>query len=719
MNQLSDEQQYIVDTFIHKKKNVIVNAVAGTGKTTTILSLAKLLENKKKILQITYNTDLRTDVENKVNEYELTNIVIHTFHSLAVRYYDPAAFTDTELRRILYHKLKPIVEIDLFDVIVIDECQDMTLLLFQFLVLFLTDINYPFQLLILGDDRQCLYDFKGADRRFLTMAQEIWQDFPLLKTHEFEKCTMRMSYRITNQICNFVNDVMLGEERMLACRDDEKVIYRRYSSNNIHTIVCAEIEKLFETGAKPSDIFILSASTKGTNSNIRLLENRMVEKGIPCYISNTENDKGDERVTDNKVVFSTYHSAKGRQRKYVFIIGFDDSYMKYYAKNLPTDKCPNTLYVAATRAINRLYLMDINQSKGDRPLKFLKKNLYEMNQCQDYIDFKGDLQTIFADADDKLENTNKKLYTPTKLIKFIPEQILDLLTPIIDRIFVKETFEDTYGTIEIPNVIETVDGYFEEVSELNGIAIPSMYCDTLLDTYDTGNKTNRCLLELIETNMQKMNSKDLHYFEKMVPELPTQCETIQDYLYLSNVYSTIQEGLYFKIKQIDIDDYTWLNEDTMNQCMERFTSVITNDCKQYKPLVEETIIQDNDDLHIDIDNYLKPLFENTLFRFTAKVDLITDSTLWELKCTNTLTIDHKLQLVLYVWLMKMRTLKEKPDNRPVPTVYKLFNIKSGELFTLNASLEELHSIIVLLLQGKDQQYVTLTDEEFVNTCKIK
>jgi len=254
---------------------------------------------------------------------------------------------------------------------------------------------------------------------------------------------------------------------------------------------------------------------------------------------------------------------------------------------------------------------------------------------------------------------------------------------------------------------------------LNGIAIPSMYCDALLDTYDTGNKTNRCLLELIETNMQKMNSKDLHYFEEMVPELPKQCETIQDYLYLSNVYSTLQEGLYFKIKQIDIDDYTWLNEDTMNQCMERFTSVITNDCKQYKPLVEETIIQDNDDLHIDIDNYLKPLFENTLFRFTAKVDLITDSTLWELKCTNTLTIDHKLQLVLYVWLMKMRILKEKPDDRPVPTVYKLFNIKSGELFTLNASLEELHSIIVLLLQGKDQQYVTLTDEEFVNTCKIK
>jgi hypothetical protein len=43
----------------------------------------------------------------------------------------------------------------------------------------------PFQLLILGDYMQGLYEFKGADIRFLTMGSEIWSVFERLKTIEF------------------------------------------------------------------------------------------------------------------------------------------------------------------------------------------------------------------------------------------------------------------------------------------------------------------------------------------------------------------------------------------------------------------------------------------------------------------------------------------------------------------------------------------------------
>ena len=47
--ELNEEQQFIVDQ-IKDNKNVIVDAVAGTGKTTTILSLAEQLP-KKSMLQ--------------------------------------------------------------------------------------------------------------------------------------------------------------------------------------------------------------------------------------------------------------------------------------------------------------------------------------------------------------------------------------------------------------------------------------------------------------------------------------------------------------------------------------------------------------------------------------------------------------------------------------------------------------------------------------------
>jgi superfamily II DNA or RNA helicase len=52
----SSEQQLIIDA-IKRGENVSVNAVAGSGKTTTILGIAKQIPEKK-ILQITYNLSL-------------------------------------------------------------------------------------------------------------------------------------------------------------------------------------------------------------------------------------------------------------------------------------------------------------------------------------------------------------------------------------------------------------------------------------------------------------------------------------------------------------------------------------------------------------------------------------------------------------------------------------------------------------------------------------
>ena len=77
MNPLSGEQIDILNE-VKNGKNVIVDAVAGTGKTTLILGIAKELYNKR-ILQVTYNAALRKDVEQRVHENELHNLKIHTF----------------------------------------------------------------------------------------------------------------------------------------------------------------------------------------------------------------------------------------------------------------------------------------------------------------------------------------------------------------------------------------------------------------------------------------------------------------------------------------------------------------------------------------------------------------------------------------------------------------------------------------------------------------
>jgi hypothetical protein len=632
---------------------------------------------------------------------------------LAVKYYYPTAYTDTGIRYILCSELKPIIPIEVFDILVLDEAQDMTFLYFQFMKKLVKDMGSLVQLLILGDYMQGLYEFKGADIRFLTHATEIWKNNPMLRTNKFSKCTMKMSYRITNQMCMFVNEVLLGEDRMEACRDGANVFYISNTKTNLEKIVFGEITKLLEKGAKPGDFFILGGSVKGVNSNIRQLENALVERNILCHVPMLENDKIDERVIEGKVVFSSFHCVKGRQRKYVFVVNFDNSYLRFYARNLPRTICPNTLYVACTRAMERLYLLESNQYTSDRPLEFLKKTHNEMANS-DYMEFRGIKRTNFFDkVDDEFSKTTTidkpHMLTPTELIRFIPESIIEELSVMIDRVF--EPISKNIWKIDIPNIIETDQGFFEEVSDLNGIAIPCIYYDFLQDQWGEPGSQKNTLLSIIENSINMMKPHEHIFLKKIVAELPKTLETANDYLYTANVYTAVQETLYFKLKQIRNTEYNWLTESMVEQCKNRLNNTIGIECKNKKPLIEETIIQQSrEDQHIAIDAILSPHFEpNTKFRFTGRTDLITEESIWEIKCTTELSLDHKLQTLIYAWLWR---IQYPDDHKEV----KLFNIKTGETFRLNVTMDELNQIMLILLKGKFQEIKTKTDEEFIADC---
>ena len=101
----SEEQQIAIQHIVNGD-NVVLDAVAGSGKSTTILSLATRLPNKR-VLQITYNAMLRKEIQTKIETLGIKNIKVHTFHSLAVRYYLKSAHTDTGIRKIVVEKMPP------------------------------------------------------------------------------------------------------------------------------------------------------------------------------------------------------------------------------------------------------------------------------------------------------------------------------------------------------------------------------------------------------------------------------------------------------------------------------------------------------------------------------------------------------------------------------------------------------------------------------------
>ena len=709
---LSKEQQNILDA-TKTGDNVVVDAVAGTGKTTLILAIARELCSRN-ILQITYNKSLKFEVREKTQAMGIENLTIHTYHSLAVCYYSCTAHVDNEIKKIVDNNTPPNKSIPEYDMLVVDEAQDMTLLYYQLMVKFAKDIGSQFQLLVLGDYMQGLYEFKGSDIRFLTLAEIIWRKHPCLRTQQFRKCTMKMSYRITNQMSQFVNNVMLGEPRMDACRNDAPVQYIRNSRYNLERIVCAEIQKLFAMGVKPSDIFILGPSVKGERSNIRKLENMLVEKNIPCHVPMLENSDIDQRVIDGKIVFSTFHCVKGRQRKYVFVVGFDNSYFKYYARNLPRDICPNTLYVACTRALNGLYVLESDTRREDRPLEFLHMSHVDMKSA-DYVHFKGQQQTLFPRIEETESTVPIKL-TPTELIKFIPEETNQHICSILDRIFVKE--QDIIENLEIPGIIQTKKGFYEEISDLNGIAIPCMYYDHLLnawnDSYSYKTKDS-ILYDIIDMNIENLNEKKQQFLLEIIDKLPETIESVNDYLYMANINTAIQESLYFKLNQIDKDDYNWLTDEMVMICKDRLKHVVSPDCQGSPPLVEEYIINASmDDQHSQIDRFIERILPGKKFRFNARIDLMTETTIWEFKCTNELTHDHMLQLVIYAWLWNMKQVEENLDQNE--KTFRLFNIKSGELLRLDASMGDLNNIMSSLLCSRYTEQVEKSETQFIDDC---
>lgn len=742
LNPVSEEQNVIIEHIL-AGHNVAVDACAGSGKSTTILSAALRVPHLR-VLQQTYNSELRKDVKAQVKELEISNVKVHTFHSLAVRYYLPDARTDTGIRKIILDNLPPKEPIPHYHIIVLDEAQDISFLYFQLMVKFACDMGKPFQIFVLGDYKQGLYQFKGADIRFLTMCEKVWAAHPLLSSRVFHKCTLRTSYRITNEMASFVNEAMLGETRLIAAKGGEPVKYFRQSNHVISIMVISQIRKLLDAGVSAGDIFVLGGSVKSTKGNIRKMENALVENGIPCHVPSFERDKIDSRVMENKVVFSTFHSVKGRQRKYAFVAGFDQSYFQHFNRDDSPLICPNTLYVGCTRATHGLYLLENADYSSSRPLEFLRLKHHQM-KTKPYIDFRGHAQSIFYDEKPKNEGiaadkikTHK--ITPTGLIQFLPETVIDEISPLLDKIFVNEAEAAAPAdALEIPSLIETSHGFVEDVSDINGVAIPSIYYSHIQAKYADNrpvadsscnyrnpNTDVGIIKKLIDDELADTKEGQHLFLKRVVRDMPKECASYADYLYLSNIYLSVREKLYSRLNQIHPNDYTWLTDAVVNRCLKLLDKHIGAECG-HSPLIEHVIIDyDMKEENAKLNRLLSPHFPDgtDVFVFSARTDIITEKSIWEIKCTSAVTIEHKLQLVVYDWIWKClhedralkHPLKKYVRKSGKSKVGRIINVITGEKCRIDATFEELTQIMVAMLKGKYTKTEPKSDDEFIADC---
>lgn len=626
---ISNEQQLIIQKLIDN--NVIIDSVAGSGKTTTNLYIAKFFSNLN-ILLLTYNAKLKIETREKVNKLGITNIETHSYHSFCVKYYDNNCFIDKNISTVIETNKIPLKKYK-YDIIILDEAQDINPLYYSLICKIYNDNNKETKICILGDKNQSIFDFNKADQRFITFADNIFN----FNNTKWAKCYLSTSFRITNEMSQFINNCMFNNNR---------IISHKISNNKPRYIICNtfqdnnplnEIKYYLDLGYLPEEIFILAPSVKGQLSPIRYLENRIKKEltDILVYIPTSDDEKMDEDIVKGKLVFSTFHQTKGLERKVVIIFNFDESYFKYYKTNIKNKHiCPNELYVATTRALERLTLL---HNYTEDYLPFVNKN--KINIFCDVITNRKIIPILNKDV-----TCAYKKISVTDLIKHANYKIIDECLKLVKI----EIIQPPISIINIPLNIKN-NTSTENVSEITGTAIPSFIELKMKGSISIYNN-------LIEKKFEEKIKSDklkIHVFsdESSDESSDEKCEkynlnnikvnanlTPNELLYISNCWNTFKNGFLFKIYQIE--EYNWLSQINLNKCIDNIDKSLqlTNNC-----IFEHGITIHYKKYDLDIIGYIDCLDQNNVYEF---------------KCVQKLSTEHYLQLAVYMYLYEHTKIKQ-------------------------------------------------------------
>ncbi len=585
---ISNEQQNVIN-LLKDNFNVKVNSVAGSGKTTCSLFIA-LQNPESQILLLTYNNQLKNETQEKIKKYGITNIEAHNFHSFCCKLYIKDCYNDIILNKIITDKILPKIEFN-YDIIIIDETQDLTPILFKTIIKIYKDNKQNAKLCMFGDEKQCIYQFNNADHRYLKFSPQIFK----LNNLKWKETNLSTSFRVSYENAKFINENLLNENKIITTKRNIKPRYYFFSDKNFNKRILHTIGIFLKSGYNYDDIFILSGSVN--NYIMKNIENAIkINPNIPIYYPSNDEINISNDIIKGKIVFSSFHQSKGRERKIVIIIGFDQGYFNYIAKDEDDTICPNTLYVATTRASEKLYV--IHNNKNDY-LKFLNQSSLENNCKITYND-----KLMIKDNSTK----KNKPYGVTNFLKFIPEEYLfEALS------FLKiEKINIPSGFINITSKLYTGNNICENVADINGSVIPNYIEYILTKKLDIINKLirNKYITENNRNKIKKIKIKN-----KL---------TLQDLIFISICDLSVKDGLNYRFSQIK--KYNWIKNSELNLCFDRTMKSLN--------------LSSNSKFDISINNT----------ELMGVIDCIDGKNIYEFKCTEKLDTIHKLQLALYMYL---------------------------------------------------------------------
>ena len=96
-------------------------------------------------------------------------------------------------------------------------------------------------------------------------------------------------------------------------------------------------------------------------------------------------------------------------------------------------------------------------------------------------------------------------------------------------------------------------------------------------------------------------------------------------------------------------------------------------------------------------------------RIFGRIDAFDKDNIYEFKCVSSISIEHKLQIILYYWLWYNSKLKEIYGKKNAIII----NIRTGETLKLKNNLLIINQIVELIINDKLSNIEELTDDEFI------
>jgi DNA polymerase III epsilon subunit-like protein len=673
----SEEQQHIID-LCKTGHNIIVDAVAGSGKTTTLLGIGSL---QNLTLGVLYNKSLKE--ETRLRAAEIPQLEVHTYHALARKYYDNTITNDNGIIAILKSNKSPLKRLPHWSRLVIDEVQDMTPLYFKLIRKLIADLKNPdLRLTVMGDRFQSIYSYMGADPRFLTHADKIYTSVK----GTWATAKLSISFRCSPKICQFINEAVLGYDRMMPPdfkkqEDSPDVYYIHGSPFDAHRLLVQYITTFLQNGYRPESIFVLTTSVKvkGRDTPTRVLENALVSLQIPVYVPNDETTELSEGTTHGKLIITTFHQSKGLEREIVILYNFDNSY--YYNKDYDANILASPLYVGLTRA--KKYLFLVHDSKQPA-LQFYNS---PRSACVKYMTTHGTLMDSLPHytISKQEKKPPSRVFTASELTNYLSAEILlEALTYINLHTIRKPTKK-----IPLPAFVSTSETTKESVSDINGIGIPALY------ELRISKNTKMSIAQLDDYTLSRQPQAFVERYKLLTARITSGVEPpMPVILELANIFSAVFSGYHYKVAQIK--SYLWLNTQMAEPCLQILSENILADDTQYEVHLPEQITN------------------GACIRGQADAYSEDQSTLWEIKCTETLDNTHLIQLAAYMWLFS----RYKPD-KYTETNFHLLNIRTDELIQLTATSESLDSMMAYLVLEKTRPLPKKTDTEFIKEFTTK